>query len=221
MNDFDESNPGGDAPCFAHELVDGQPVDPQQWRDVNRFRKAERIRLLARRREVPQARLKEMAQQVGAGLDKLISPQEGMVIAGYWPIRGELDLRFWLKTAHEAGAELALPVVVQRNAPVEFHRWAPGAKMNRGIWNIPVPAVAEPLIPDIVLSPLLGVDAQGYRLGNGGGYYDRTLAAADPLPRVIGVGHDFCPIKTIFPMHWDIPMHQVVLGDGSVRDHRP
>ena len=68
--------------------------------------------------------------------------------------------------------------------------------------------------PDTVIVPLLGVDAAGYRLGNGGGYYDMTLAARDPRPRIIGAGHDFCPLPTIFPQPWDIPMEVVLLGDG-------
>lgn len=91
--------------------------------------------------------------------------------------------------------------------------------MERGIWNIPVPASGRRAHPDIVVSPLLGVDKACFRLGNGGGYYDRTLAALDPQPQVIGVGFPDCRMPTIFPMPWDIAMDVVVLADGSI-EHR-
>jgi 5-formyltetrahydrofolate cyclo-ligase len=206
---------GGDTPCFAQHLIEGQPVDPDTWRDVNRYRKAERARLMALRRAVSQSDLALMAQTVAEHLRRRVTPGPGLVIAGYWPIRGELDLRFWLAEAHDAGAEIALPVVEQRDAPVAFHRWTPGCKMTRGVWDIPIPAEALPLEPQLVICPLLGVDRAGYRLGNGGGYYDRTLAALFPRPEVIGVGHGFCAIETIFPMPWDIPMDVVMLGEDG------
>jgi len=126
-----------------------------------------------------------------------------------------LDLRPWLRQAVAAGAQVALPVVVEKGRAVAFHLWHPGAKMTRGIWNIPVPSEARAVTPDIVIVPLLGVDDGCYRLGNGGGYYDMTLAGLVPRPRIIGVGHDFCPVQTIFPQPWDVPMDDVILGDGS------
>jgi 5,10-methenyltetrahydrofolate synthetase len=143
-----------------------------------------------------------------------------MRIAVYWPIRGEPDLRGWMERAHAAGATALLPVVVKKSAPLIFRNWSPGCAMDRGAWNIPVPAEGRTITPDVVVSPLLGVDDACFRLGNGGGYYDRTLAEMDPLPRVIGVGFPDCRIPTIFPMPWDIPMQVVVLADGSVR-HPP
>lgn len=137
-------------------------------------------------------------------------------MAGYWPIRGELDLRSWFGRAGEAEAQVALPVVVETGRAVEFHLWRPGAKMTRGIWNIPVPAEAKAVTPDILIVPLLGVDDGCYRLGNGGGYYDMTLAGLTPPPRVIGVGHDFCPVQTIFPQPRDVPMDEVIWATGRM-----
>jgi 5-formyltetrahydrofolate cyclo-ligase len=78
------------------------------------------------------------------------------------------------------GVAAALPVVVTKNAPVEFWRWEPGAAMQRGLWNIPVPAERRVVVPEVLVIPLVGYDAAGYRLGYGGGYYDRTLAALTP-----------------------------------------
>lgn len=207
------------SPCFAHLLVNGTPVDPQTRRDVARCRRAERARLMAARRVLSVSENAAQSARAAELLDEVAPPTPGQTIAVYWPIRGELDLRGWMRAAHDKGARIVLPVVVEKDAPVAFHHWEPEAKMTRGVWNIPVPATAEPLTPEVVIAPLLGLDAQGYRLGNGGGYYDRTLAALSPPPRIIGVGHDFCRMDTIFPMPWDVPMMQSVLGCGTVLDH--
>ncbi|MBI6628877.1 5-formyltetrahydrofolate cyclo-ligase [Pontibaca salina] len=212
---------GGSEPCFAHELIDGHPVDPQTAKDVARFRTRERARLYEMRRSTSQSDNAQMAQVVGAELDRLINAPQGQNIAVYWPIRGEMDLRPWMTKAHEAGANIALPVVLKKGQPLEFRPWAPRCKMERGIWNIPVPVDGDAVQPDIVISAVLGIDNQLYRLGNGGGYYDRTLAAMDKLPWVIGVGQPFARMKSIFPLPWDIPMQTVVLGDGSVQGHIP
>lgn len=214
----------GSPPCFAHELVDGQPVDAETWRDVARFRRAERARLLALRQAMSQETRVAQAAVIADLLDDLLRPGPGQVIAAYWPIRSELDLRSWMARAHELGAQVALPAVVARDRPLAFHEWTPRCAMTRGVWNIPVPAAGVALTPDIVVSPVLGIDRDGFRLGNGGGYYDRTLADLKTRPQVIGIGQDFARIATIFPMPWDIPMDSVILGDGSVwhrGDDRP
>jgi 5,10-methenyltetrahydrofolate synthetase len=205
---------GGEEPCFAHLIVGGHLVDPTTARDVARFRKAERERLYALRRAVPVASRQVMEDAVAACLDTLDLPT-GTVVSGYWPIRGELDLRPWLGRAVARGVQVALPVVVGRDAPLVFRVWTPGTPMTRGAWNIPVPAEGAEVTPDVVLAPLVGVDRAGYRLGNGGGYFDRTLAAISPR-EIVGVGHDFARMDTIHPMPWDIPMRLVILGDGSV-----
>ena len=68
---------------------------------------------------------------------------------------------------------------------------------------------------NIVIAPLVGVDEGLYRLGNGAGYYDRTLALLDPQPRIVGVGLSACRLPTIYPMPWDVPMSEVLLSDGT------
>lgn len=215
MSENSEDRPGS-PPCFAHELVAGQPVDPDTRRDVARFRRAERARLLILRRAMPQDERTAQAAVIADLLDDLLLPGPKQVIAAYWPIRSELDLRGWMIRAHRRGARIALPVVVTRDQPLEFHEWTPRCAMTRGIWNIPVPANAVPLRPDVVVAPVLGIDRDRYRLGNGGGYYDRTLANMNSTPHIIGLGQDFARIPTIFPMPWDIAMDSVILGDGTV-----
>ena len=213
MDDENDTR-GGDAPCFAHQVIGGESIDPQQARDVARFRKAERVRLLGVRRMPSEARQAATESLVEA-LNTHVEPQPGQRIAVYWPIRGEPDLRGWMASSHARGARVLLPVVVARDHPLEFHLWSPGCAMKRGIWNIPVPDGAAADTPDLVISPLVGIDDALYRLGNGGGYYDRTLAALEPRPKVIGVGFSGCRIETIFPMPWDVPMDEALLSDGT------
>jgi 5,10-methenyltetrahydrofolate synthetase len=208
---------GGDPPCLMPDLVDGHVVDPQTRKDVAAFRRKERQRLYACRKELPSETRTSMSAVIAGKLDELIGDKANQIIAAYWPIRGEVDLRAWMALAHRGGARICLPVIVRQDHPVEFHVWQPRCRMKRGFWNILVPEDGEAVIPDTVVVPLLGVDNLGYRLGNGGGYYDRTLARMPAGTRIIGVGQPFAGMETIFPMPWDIPMHIVILGDGSVR----
>ncbi len=210
---MDDDDRPGDAPCFARTLIDGQPVDACTARDVARFRKAERERLYAERRGMPSELRTELTAAICQNLDKALPEVSGQRIAIYWPIRGEPDLRDWMAKAHERGAVIGLPVVIEKAAPLAFHEWSPRCEMTRGDWNIPVPANGTPMTPDIVISPLVGVDEDNFRLGNGGGYYDRTLTALNPKAHAIGIGFGFCRMKTIYPMPWDIPMDQVILSD--------
>ncbi len=211
---MDEETGGGSVPCFAHHLVDGHPVDPETVRDVARFRRAERARLLAARALPSEERGRATAALI-EGLDRIVTPEAGLNIAVYWPIRGEPDLRSWMESVHAAGARVLLPVVVEKGAPLEFHAWSPGCRMARGFWNILVPADGEVHVPDVVVAPLVGVDEELYRLGNGGGYYDRTLVRLAPRPRIIGVGLSGCLLPSIYPMPWDVPMSEVLLSDGT------
>lgn len=209
-----DEDTGGSAPCFGHLLVGGHLVDPEAARDVARFRRGERARLVAGRALSSEARTQATATLIDQ-LCQVMEPSPGMTIAAYWPIRGEPDLRPWMETAHAAGATVLLPMVIDEDSPLEFRTWSPGCRMTRGLWNILVPADGESAQPDIVIAPLVGVDEALYRLGNGGGYYDRTLAHLVPRPRVIGVGFAGCRVPTIHPMPWDVPMDEVLLSDGS------
>ena len=212
-----EDDLGGSPACFAHQLIDGHVVDPGAARDVARFRKAERARLMEERKRISSADRATMTQILVEALTNCVMARPGITIAVYWPIRGEPDLREWMAQAHVAGATVLLPVVLEKSAPLVFRPWTPGCAMERGIWNIPVPRDGPELCPDVVVAPLVGVDRECFRLGNGGGYYDRTLARLVPHPLIIGVGWPNCAVSTIFPMPWDIPMDCVVLANGTIR----
>jgi 5,10-methenyltetrahydrofolate synthetase len=84
------------------------------------------------------------------------------------------------------------------------------------VWNIPIPESSEVVVPQAVLAPLVGFDRQCYRLGYGGGYFDRTLAALSPRPLAIGVGFEMSQIETIFPQSFDIPM-DVIVTEARIR----
>jgi len=83
------------------------------------------------------------------------------------------------------------------------------------VWNTPVPTEGEEVLPDVVIAPLVGFDAACYRLGHGGGFFDRTLASLRRRPRVIGVGYGRLALRTIYPQPHDVPMDFIMTEDGT------
>jgi 5-formyltetrahydrofolate cyclo-ligase len=136
------------------------------------------------------------------------------VLAGYWPIRGEFDPRPYLRRVIAAGGAAALPVARRPAGPLEFRLWTPGAPMTAGLWDIPHPTDGTPVVPSALLIPLVGFDGAGHRLGNGGGYYDRTLAALTPRPLAIGVGFELGRLASIAPQPHDQAMDAIVTEAG-------
>lgn len=187
--------------------------------DIARWRSAERERLREERLLLTTDERTVRAQLLASHLDALVARRFGDVacrtISAYWPIKAEFDLRPWMTRLHQRGAIVALPVVEVRSAPLAFRAWTPVTKMEKGFWNIPVPPAASPtVIPEISLAPLVGWDKSGYRLGYGGGYFDRTLAALSPRPFVIGVGLHDAGIHTIQPQPHDIRLDAIVTEQG-------
>ncbi len=184
------------------------------WVTVAAWRKSERARLLAERQAVPGRLRQRMAPLILDSLETHVPNLRDAAIGLYWPIRAEIDLRRLTDSCAGTDAIFALPVVIEKRAPLEFHRWRPGDRLTRGVWNIPVPATRELVTPDVLLVPLLGHDDAGYRLGYGGGYYDRTLAAMNPRPQAIGIGYAHARIETIQPQPHDIPMDAIITEQG-------
>lgn len=212
-------------PCLAHELDAEQDgfaaVDPVQKRDVARWRKAERARLIDRRLAVPAAERAEVAAAVGDELDRYVAHGPHTRVSLYWPFRGELDLRGWMRRARARGSRVALPVVVAKGQPLIFREWHPDCRWERGVWNIPNPVGTDEIVPNFVIAPLVGFDPARFRLGYGGGFFDRTLAALSAKPTVIGVGHPSAAITTIYPQPHDIPMDVILTGSGSASQQQP
>jgi len=197
-------------------------TDPASARDVARWRGAERARLAALREGLGQAGRARVSERIGAhlarGLAEVLADRgagPGTVLSGYWPIRSEPDMRPALAELRGRGVTIALPVVETRAAPLVFRRWAPGTKLVRGDWNIPVPPPdADLLTPDIALAPCLGWTSACYRLGWGGGYFDRTLAVLAPRPFTIGIALAAARLPTIHPQPHDIPLDLILTEDG-------
>jgi 5-formyltetrahydrofolate cyclo-ligase len=179
------------------------------WDEIKTWRRAKRAELIERRRAIPREIRAQASSSVMARLFDQIPDLGGAVIGFYWPIKGELDMRELVATCVTAGATAALPVVVEKNQPVEFHTWTPGCDMTTGLWNVPVPAVRDVVTPTLLLAPLVGFDTDCYRLGFGSGYYDRTLAALSPRPLVIGVGYENGRLASIHPQPHDIAMDAI------------
>ena len=132
------------------------------------------------------------------------------IIAAYCPLQGEVDPRPLLESFQREGCTLALPTVVGRGTPLEFRVWSPGDALEQGPFGTQHPAYGEPVQPTVLLIPVVGFDGQNYRLGYGGGYYDRTLAAMDPRPLTIGLGFELSRLATIHPRLRDIPLDCIV-----------
>jgi 5-formyltetrahydrofolate cyclo-ligase len=185
------------------------------------WRKAMREDLIAARQAIPVAARQRADAQLAGRLDGLLTDIEGRIISLYWPFRGEPDLRAWATACRERGAALALPVVVAKAAPLEFRRWVPGDKLEKGVWNIPIPPDSAGVVaPHIVLCPVVGLDGANFRLGYGGGFFDRTIAAlrgSGRSARVIGVGYAQQRMDTIHPHEFDIPMDDTVLIDTTAQ----
>ncbi|WP_431271197.1 5-formyltetrahydrofolate cyclo-ligase [Dankookia sp. P2] len=183
----------------------------QGWDEVRRWRKAQRARLVAQRLGAGRAEREGWSAAITARLEGLpVLAGAAGTVGFYWPFKGEYDPRPLARRLHARGLRLALPVVVERARPVAFRAWWPGMRMRPGVWDIPVPDEGDWVRPEALLVPLLGFDPQGYRLGYGGGYYDRTLAAASPPPHAIGVGFEIGRLESVHPQRHDVPMHAIV-----------
>jgi 5-formyltetrahydrofolate cyclo-ligase len=186
--------------------------------ELKAWRRAERQRLLALRTGAPPAEHRQWGQAIELRLRSLLEGQPAVILGVYWPLQAEFDPRGLIDWLIARGAAVALPAVVDKKGPLEYRAWRPGEALVDGVWNIPMPQKRDIVIPHAVLAPLVGFDRQCYRLGYGGGYFDRTLAALSPRPRAIGVGFELSQIETIYPQAFDIPM-DIVVTEALIR-HR-
>jgi len=188
-----------------------QPNELKDWR------KANRERLIAARMALPAATLEEYRQRIDRSLELSFPGLARSRLAFCWPIKHEYDARHFARTLRERGALTALPVVVAPKKPLAFREWHPGVKLAVGALDISYPVDSPEIQPNAVILPMNGWDAQGYRLGYGAGFFDRTLASLAKRPVVIGVSYELARLETIFPQEWDIPMDYVVTERGVYR----
>jgi 5,10-methenyltetrahydrofolate synthetase len=173
-----------------------------------------RARLIAERQALAPDINATLSAALNTALDARFPPGTVGLASGYWPIRGEFDPRPYLIRTLAAGGEVALPVVTRPGAPLSFRRWTPETTMETGLWDIPQPTSGPDVTPDTLLIPLVGFDAGGHRLGYGGGFYDRTLAALRPRPLAIGLGFDLGRLERLALRPHDHPMDVIVTEAG-------
>ncbi len=171
-----------------------------------------RARLLALRAALADREVREraLAARVGRWLRTMPVARLGF----FWPVRGEPDLapviREWL--AEDAARTAALPVVA--GEVLEFAAWTPDAPMRVGAYGIPVPAAVRKVVPQLLLIPCVGIDDRRYRLGYGGGFYDRTAAAFAVRPVLVGVCFDCGRIASIDPRPHDVRLDLAITESG-------
>ena len=184
--------------------------DLRDWAEIRPWRKARRAELIEARVGAGPLQRRAWDGAITARILDRVPNLEWMLVGIYWPFKGEYDVRTIARKLHSRGTRLALPVVVEKNRPLVFREWKPGAKLVPGIWNIPVPADGAVVEPDALLVPLVGFDRERFRLGYGGGYYDRTLASLRKKPLTIGIGFELSALPTIYPQPHDVPMDVIV-----------
>lgn len=185
--------------------------------DLAAWRRATRAELVARRVAIELDERQAWDAAIATTLRAVLESLPAATIGFYWPFKGEFDSRPIMIDLLAHGWRAALPVVIAKNHPLTYRAWTPDTRMERGVLGIMVPSYGAPVVPTVVLAPLVGFDATRYRLGNGGGYFDRTLAALEPKPLAIGVGYALGRLPTIFPQSHDRPMDVIVTEEGIIR----
>ena len=171
-----------------------------------------RNRLLEERLQMPPAARGLAEKKISIDLKQILESQQGP-LGFYWPCRGELDPRHvvkdWLSLNTTNVA--CLPVIVEKNKPMIFREWIPGQPMIKGTFNIDVPHPKNRiLIPNILLVPTLGFNQKNFRLGYGGGYYDRTLAQLNAF--TIGLCFEHGRSSEIVEEQHDIPLDLIIVS---------
>ncbi len=188
------------------------------------WRKTQRSALLERRCAASAADHARWSAAIEAQLRQAFVLDAPWVVGFCWPYQAEFDARPFAAWLHARGVQTALPVVVAKGQPLEFRAWWPGVAMAPGGYDIPVPVDTDVLVPDVLLVPPVGIGAAGDRLGYGGGFFDRTLAAIAPPPITIATAFELSRVPTTHPQAHDILMDLVItevgiegLDDGALQ----
>jgi len=183
-------------------------------------KKALRQRLLHQRLHLPDRLARAAALQETLRVWLLDRPDT--VIGAYWPIKGEFDPLPALHRWKEDGElmdeprrrRIGLPVVDKANKTLTFHAWYPGCPLEEDAYGIPKPKDTELLAPTLLFVPCVGYGPGGYRLGYGGGFYDRTLAALTPRPYAAGLGYALGFVENFIPSAHDQPLDAMLTDSG-------
>lgn len=181
------------------------------------WRTQQRAQLLAARGAASAQDRAAWSAAINALLNEALDLQASCVLGLCWPYRAEFDARPLAARLRAKGVRSALPLVRGAGMPLEFRHWWPGVAMEKGVYDIPVPHDTPILLPDVLLVPPVGIDAQGYRLGYGGGYFDRTLAAMVRKPVCIATAFEISRIDSLDPQAHDVRMDFVVSETGILQ----
>lgn len=180
-----------------------------EWREITKWRRSERERLIEQRIQAGHKQRSEWNLSIQEQLIEWFKDKERLTVGFYWPFKGEFDARPLIHGLLSQGHFAALPVVVEPKTAMEFRDYREGEELEPGVWKIPVPKRRDIVIPEVLIVPLVGFDSSNYRLGYGGGYYDRTLAKLPDETITLAVGYSSAAMETIYPQDFDIPMTQV------------
>jgi 5-formyltetrahydrofolate cyclo-ligase len=174
-----------------------------------------RLKARAARSALGEAARAEAAAEAARHFFAKVPLRDDEIIAFYWPIREELDVKPLLGRLVDRGQPVCLPVVRGEDQPLDMRLWEAGTPLYPAGFGTLAPAEDAPrVVPHVVIMPLLGFDAAGTRLGYGGGYYDRTLATLDPAPRIVGVAFAAQELAHIPRAPHDRPLDAVVTENG-------
>jgi 5-formyltetrahydrofolate cyclo-ligase len=154
------------------------------------------------------------------GLGFLRLPQRPFVVSGFSSLPDEFRVWPLLRRLHVEGHALAMPVMQGKGRPLVFRAWAPGDAMDKAVWGIAEPRADKPVLePDIVLVPLLAFDATGWRLGYGGGYFDRTLRGLRARKSIVAIGlaYDESQVDAVPHLDYDERLDWVLRPSGPLR----
>jgi 5-formyltetrahydrofolate cyclo-ligase len=181
------------------------------------WRKALRREMMSRRLALTAEMHAEFSAAIVAHLLAHLPHLATGVVAFCWPIKNEPDVRAALDAWRRQGGRAVLPVVVEEGMPLAFRSWGPGTVLVPDRYGIPAPGEGDWLVPDAILLPLNAFDGNGYRLGYGGGFFDRTLAALSPRPLAVGVGFEMNRVDSIRPEPHDQRLDWIVTEAGAMR----
>lgn len=185
-----------------------------------RYRRELRQRLVEQRRALSAERCVFFSSAICSHLKQHFPQLATMHVGFCWPVNNEPDLRplmmSFLSSGNRGFAAL-LPVVVADNTALAFRAWTPASRMIPDPYGIPMPAEGEFVLPQALLIPVNAFDAHGYRIGYGGGFFDRTLATLDPTPLSIGVGFELSRVDSIHPQPHDVRLDAIVTEAGVFR----
>jgi 5,10-methenyltetrahydrofolate synthetase len=190
------------------------PSSAEHTAESSAVRTALRNEKLAARMALDATRHTTLGAQVAIHLDALLATHPPQTLAFCAPIHNEFDARPLVAKLIAQGWHAAMPVVEAPATPMRFRRWQPDAAMTEGPYGIPIPAKPDYIQPTLLLLPLVAFDARAYRLGYGGGYFDRTLATMVPRPLTVGIGFELSRTDTIHPLDHDIALDCIVTEAG-------